>query len=450
MKKFLLLKIAVVAMLLPLTARAQDTVYACDFDQPGDTAGWHLLNGIQVNRWVIGRDSSMSSNAMFIANVDTFTNYYDRSMAYRSVIYAYRQVILPRGLCHISYDWRCTGWNGWERDFTSAADLLSDYMRVALVPDSLSFTAGAMPGEEGFSTNSVPTGGIAIDGGSPLTEWDYSGSLISEVPPQSVWHTYTNDVVIMEEDTFWLVFFWIDESLMVWIDEAWENAVAQPPAAVDNIVIRVDPCPTPLGVHVENLTDRSFDVCWTDLSGGRATQWLVELCLEPDTQGQGMIYTAYDTSISFPSVWSDTNYTVYIRPVCSSDTGESTMQIQVHTPCVLIDSLPYIENFDSMINGQFVPCWTRLGRDSTDIYCQNGKLRWGLNGPRAARYVVLRGINTDWFPINELQFSFRCRNVDLHYPEVGVMTDPIDTGSFVSVPVIVLDTDDGDYTVHNA
>ena len=133
---------------------------------------------------------------------------------------------------------------------------------------------------------------------------------------------------------------------------------------------------------------------WSDLYGGRVSEWLVELCLEPDTQGQGTVYSTNDTSFSFAGLWNDTDYMVYIRPVCGTDTLDHAVSLRVHMPCGLIFSLPYSEDFDTVRGHRFVPCWRRLGRDSTDIYCQNGVLHWNHNTSHPIQYAVLRGIDT--------------------------------------------------------
>ena len=111
------------ALLLPWCVRSQEMVYSCNFDQPTDTAGWVLLNGSQPNRWRIGTDNTMSSNAMYITNVSTTVNYYNYELP--SEVFAYRRLELRAGDYRISYDWRCVG----ERRY--------DFFRVFLVPDSV-------------------------------------------------------------------------------------------------------------------------------------------------------------------------------------------------------------------------------------------------------------------------------------------------------------------------
>lgn len=413
------------ALLLPWCVRSQEMVYSCNFDQPTDTAGWVLLNGSQPNRWTIGRDGSMTSNTLFVTNVDTLANYYVSNGYYTySLVYAYRQVILPRGIYHVSYDWRCTGWNGWGR----AGYAGSDYMRVAVVPSTVVLTQGVV-GEELFAPNSLPAGSIALDGGGPLTEWDWTGSSNAEVPPIASWHTYECDVAVTDADTYMLVFSWSNNSF---------NA-SQPPAAVDNLLITRYSCPVPVGVHIEGLVDHSFDICWSDLSGGGVTEWLVELCLEPDTQGQGTMYSTNDTLISFAGLRPDTNYTVYIRPVCGEDTLDSVVWLRVHTLCELITVLPYAEDFSTIRNNHFVPCWSWLGTDISHVSRQEGRLYWAVGVVGEPEYVILRGIDTNVLSVADLQVSFR--STDNRGLEIGLMSNPIDASSFVPVPTIHLGSD---------
>ena len=142
--------------LLPLAAVAQDTVYFCDFDQPGDTAGWHLENGFQSNRWIIDTADGSGDGRLYVSTDATPFNYYDNSVS--SLVYAYRRVLLERGAYRFGYDWRCAG----ERNF--------DYLRVYLVPDSVTLVAGSLPDGVNGRTfiNGTPDGWTALDDGTAL------------------------------------------------------------------------------------------------------------------------------------------------------------------------------------------------------------------------------------------------------------------------------------------
>ena len=429
MKKILLFS---AYLLLAAFIWAQDTVYWCDFDQPSDTAGWQMVNGSQPHYWVIGMDSSMTSNTLFVADIDTFANYYDGRP---SVSYACRYITLARGVYHIRFDWRCVGWNGWERFVSTDRERNeirpSSYMRVALMPGTTTLVPGMYgPEEMWFAPTSLPAGSVAIDGGTPLSEWDASGVPSGEVAPPAGWHTHEYDFVITTPGTYCLAFSWTTDNIF---------NVVSPPAAIDNLLITSDHCPAPSNVYVDQLRPHSFDLHWTDMSSGRATQWLANCCLASDTTCSGFPYSTNDTTISFTSLLSDRDYIVYLRPQCGADTADTVVRMRVHTPCQFIYLFPYYEDFsvvDSLNVSPFVPCWTRLGRDSTDMVCVSGKLRWRVSGdsPYPDQYLVLQGVNTSVLPINDMQLSFQGRGRLLF--DVGVMSNPMDTGSFIPVATI--------------
>ena len=93
MKKIFLFLTITFAIWVSPTAGAQDTLYQCSFDLPGDTAGWSFANYYQSMRWVIGQASNMSSGGLFVTYNGTH-NHYGQSGG--SVSYAYRRVVLTR------------------------------------------------------------------------------------------------------------------------------------------------------------------------------------------------------------------------------------------------------------------------------------------------------------------------------------------------------------------
>ncbi len=413
---------ALAAAVLPLAAVAQDTVYYCDFDHPSDTAGWQLENGGQTNYWTFGTiPSEASEGGRLYVTWDHYES--NRSNTYNpymgSVVYAYRRVVLPRGVCHYSYDWRCNG------EEYSGADSV-DYLRVFLMPDTRApmaglFLIGSVIGAT-RELQALPPDCVPLDGGGPLCR-------------VSTWHTMEGETVVEEADTFYLVFMWYND----------DNTGGQPPAAVDNLLFVRPECPMPTGLYADPLTSTSFTLHWNDLSEGGATEWLVELDLANQTYGQGVSYSVNSAQAVFASLTPNTDYRVYVRTVCVLDTTD-TVSLPVHTPCVPIVALPYVEDFESVPSSGFVPCWQRLltgGSLSTTVLSGDGRvLRWST-AANSYRYAVLPGIDGDVLDIGGLQLSFRCRvNSPIsRYIEVGVMTNPMDEGTFETVGGVRVDSE---------
>ena len=85
------------------------------------------------------------------------------------------------------------------------------------MPDNVTLIPGTL---SGFSSSSVPTGAIALDGGSEL-----SGS--------ATWNTQSGSFTITAQGLYKLVFVWHNDF----------SAGSIPTAAVDNVTIATNSCP---------------------------------------------------------------------------------------------------------------------------------------------------------------------------------------------------------------
>ncbi|MBQ9864383.1 MAG: fibronectin type III domain-containing protein [Bacteroidales bacterium] len=392
------------ALLLPWCVRSQEMVYSCNFDQPTDTAGWVLLNGSQPNRWRIGTDNTMSSNAMYITNVSTTVNYYNYELP--SEVFAYRRLELRAGDYRISYDWRCVG----ERRY--------DFFRVFLVPDSVPIEVDGVPWLRSILMR-PPEGWIALDSGM-----NSSGS--------SSWQQMTADGVVAVSGTYKLLFGWCND----------ESVGTQPPVAVDNVVVERQACAPPVLSYIEQLTPTSFTLHWRDLNEGNSSQWLVELDSAAQSSGGGTLYNAYDTMITFMGLQPNTDYTVYVRVICGYDTLETAMEVQIHTPCEYITSLPYIQDFevldyDSLTGTLDVPCWSLSGANVFRVEGTNSSGGLGIAFGQGG-YVLLPNVDLGLLNLSDMQLSFQFRkyNVDELVVEVGVMSDRLDIGTFEPVDTV--------------
>ena len=383
--------------LLPLAAVAQDTVYFCDFDHPDDIVDWVFVNDTEPNYWVMGTATNMSSGGLYVTNCGD-TNAYDVFVP--SVAYVYREVTLPRGVYRVRYNWRCMGFPG------------GDVLRLFLAPDTAQFVAGTPPAGNTYPSQLLPAGFIQLDGGY--------GHYFSPS-----WSAYEDDFIISTGGVYKLVLLW------------WNTRPGlgqQPPAAVDNLLIERQLCTSPLWLYADSVSTTSFVLHWSDLSGGNTTQWYLMLCSGTQTYEWGMLYRAYDTLFAFTGLVPNTEYRVYVSAVCGSGANDTTdpVSLQVRTRCGMITSLPFVENFETGMNDGLPFCWRRLpGMNNIEV--ERHRLEWNANRP-PYRYLLLPGIDATVIPIDSIQLSMRgMSHGDGVCFEVGVMTDPADTASFVPV-----------------
>ena len=396
-----------VAIVLVGIARGQDTVYQCDFDQPGDTAGWRFTR-YQWPQWAIGMDSTMSSRTLYVTD-----NYSDDPIR---VAYAYRRIVLPRGAYRFSYDWRCNGRHD--------GDTAYDYMRVLLVPGTVTPIADWVPDGMGtMSDANLPAGYIPLDGNTPQCD-------------SPVWVRHSSDCFVENSGVYTLMFMWYN-SIGQWSSSA----------AVDNLTITSPACPQPGRLSVSSLTPTTFTLYWSDLSEGNTSNWQVELCTASQTIGQGIRQLVQDTLTGFTNLTPNTDYWVYVSSLCDSDTTVPVV-LHMHTPCAGLDTLPYIQDFDSVADGTLPSCWSVLrtgGNAAVRSDTAGNVLQW-----RIARSgyccVVLPGVDAAAASWDSVQLSFRCAKQPgqtrcSHVFEVGLLPNPGDVGSFVPVSRVTVTSD---------
>ena len=129
----------------------------------------------------------------------------------------------------VKYDWTANGESTW------------DFLRVALVPDNVTLITTY----SNSYNNTTPSGWIALDGGSKLNL-------------NTNWNTHTGAVSITETGNYKLVFAWMNDG----------SGGSQPPAAIDNVSVRMLNCNMPMNIGLNS----DGAIVWT---AGTTTQWQV-------------------------------------------------------------------------------------------------------------------------------------------------------------------------------
>ena len=219
-------------------------------------------------------------------------------------------------------------------------------------------------------------------------------------------------------------------------------------------------CPRPLTLNSSHLSPNSFDITWLNADNSDAYASLVRLY-----HGDTLLYDAveYGDSVSFTGLIPNTIYTAGVASLCSAGDTSTFRTIDVHTPCVYMDSLPFFYDFESAPTGSqttgsaFPECWTRLNNgssyggypyaSSSTTYNHTpggGKGLYWYNTTTTGTYgdyqcVVLPGVDTNIYPIRNLQIRFWAKSSSSsYYPVlyVGVMSDPSDISTFQYVDTI--------------
>ena len=146
---------------------------------------------------------------------------------------------------------------------------------------------------------------------------------------------------------------------------------------VDNIVVDVIPsCPKPINFNVAGVTSTSVDLSWTEV--GEATAWEIEYGAPGFTPGgtAGEVVQVYDNPYTLDNLTPSTTYDIYVRSDCGGEFSQYVRdKITVTTSCTPIDSLPYMENFDTYgtSSSSYPTCWSKINTytSSDRPYCNS-------------------------------------------------------------------------------
>lgn len=238
--------------------------------------GWALRNGSQSNQWTVGNAAGNPPGSLYISDDGSNNLYGGRSSTVFAVKSFHLETVGEYAYC---FDWKCVGEPG------------KDYLRAALVPAGRLYIPGELNGFD--NVLSPAEGAMALDGSVELNQnpsWQYRVGTFS----------------ITEPGYYDWVFVWHND----------DSVFNQPPAAVDNVRMRLNTCPMPRNVSGTRQHD-TISLVWAP--GGDESEWVVEL----DGQRVRVSTPAY----TFSGLSPYANYTVAIRSLCGA--GDSSLTVLV-------------------------------------------------------------------------------------------------------------------------
>lgn len=291
--------------------------YLNTFADSTENNAWELENGEQTNRWSFGTAEHSTGDdisALYISTDSGATHSYDRNQITHS--YAYRPFRMTHTSYRIQYDWYAEGETGY------------DFLRVFLVPASVTFTPGTNPSGTQFTTTfrtATPEGWIALDGGQALAR-------------STTWQTYQADFEIPQAGDYNLLFYWLNDG----------SGGTQPPAVVDNLSVELTGCPKVERLRYTDSTSNSITIRWD--AQPLAQKYLVEYGLANFTLGTGQVDTALSNIYTIAGLEPNTSYDIYVTTQCDegwySDTVSVlyrvwTAPIPTHTVTLLVNNEAY-------------------------------------------------------------------------------------------------------------
>lgn len=386
----------------------------------GESCSWELINGTIANAWVCGTAvNNGGTHSLYVSNDGGTTHAYTNNV--ETMVYAAKLLNFADGKYQFSYDWLANG------------ESTYDYLRVALVPASVTLTAGSSI-VSGMTATALPSGWIALDGGNKL-------NLVT---------TWQNKVVAINvtAGNYYLVLAWRDDT----------SGGTNPPAAVDNMSITRMACPFDvLNLAASNIQTTAATLTWV---GGEATQWQVAYSLN-STFEDATEDLVSDSTYDMANLTAATQYYVRVRAYCGgTDFGAWSEVISFPTVCEAVTEFPWSENFDDYElasaytpSAQVLPiCWEGINTttyssykvyptiyyySSTDYsHSQNNSLRfysyyssYGSYDPQP-QYAILPEMTN----LDSKRIIFWARGYNANSTiKVGRMTDATDASTFVQI-----------------
>ena len=203
------------------------------------------------------------------------------------------------------------------------------------------------------------------------------------------------------------------------------------------IISPIGSCAAPNNISVKNTTTTGADVSWSE--EGYASSWVVEYSTQSTFAGATQQIVTGTPSLSLSGLTPDTKYYVRVKSDCllgeySEWSGVATFD----TRCLpLAGPINILEKFDSLAVKGIPHCWSKITTDKTypsvvnsPGHGFNGKVV--LFGGSFHQYLIMQPVGV---PLNTLQLDFLLSRAGKSSGtfQVGYMTDPNDSNTFVAV-----------------
>lgn len=257
-----------------------------------------------VNQWIIGSAAHTGNNhALYISNGE---NNYQYTLSVKQTSHAYKDIFIPAGSQEIlvEFDWKNMG----EAD--------KDYFKVWLVPTNY------IPTERSRVTE-LASRGIQLDSNA-----FYLSSAFTRASLYAAVDNFANQPMR-------LIFEWQNDT----------SRGQQPPAAIDNLSVKVKNCLRPSNVIVSDVSRTTAQLAWTNAPGVSTYDIYVATTNTRPADNAVPTHAGVSNPFVLPNLTPNTRYYVWVRSACSTTEHGFWLDAVDFVTAQIPGELPLLDDF---------------------------------------------------------------------------------------------------------
>ncbi|MEE1226295.1 MAG: fibronectin type III domain-containing protein [Bacteroidales bacterium] len=281
---------------------------------------------------------------------------------------------------------------------------------------------------------------FVLDATTPLDQYYNGDYLTNELSGVTSWSHFSAGIPSQYIGTTKQILFY-------WKNDSYD--VNQPPAAIDNIRIIPTTCLRPTSIEITEITGSTATIEWQ----GTADQFNVEYYPTSNPSEVTIIETS-ENNVTITELESATSYTFRLQSICDEEVSPVTSTYSFFTSCDPITTPFWFEDFESVYNDEEAAnlkfsCWNVLQSTGGSYNGSFPRIYWEGYSQSAHSGEVTLEFKGDGllllpdfaYSTDELQLSFYANTTastaeEAGVFEVGYVTDPMDTASFVPVSTV--------------
>ena len=392
----------------------QGLPYTADFSAAD---GWLMNSGSCVNFWKKGPVDE-NTNGLFVTS-GTNPGYAISSAS--SVTAEKHFLVGDEPTFIISFDLLCGGESSY------------DYLKVFFAPVTQNYSAGT--GTQTWTDKAYSTYAFNFSPYFTYTSTSSSYPYIINLTNNNTIHVefLVNNPVqnpdAMSEAK--LVFGWRNDN----------SGGTNPGPVITNLKVKAETCKKPTAVTMTDVYATSVNVAWN--APEYASSYILQYALADVgwDDPTAVVMNVIDTNATLTGLTPNTTYQLRVATDCSDDTS-MWVTTTFTTSCEGIDALPFFCDFESVPTGsnQVPQCWTKGSNHATYPYVSSSSTAFSGDHHlyfNNANTIALPPVDEDVISLNTTQVSFHAKG-DGYKLLVGVMTNPSDASSFVTVDTVTL------------